>query len=764
MGDCCADFDASVHCSAENPSDFTINGVNIEYYDCIEIPGSEQNNYGLVLVGKCPASWTDVNTRLNCEVARDQNDIVGLLPVHDSNKVVYKNIFCAQCHGKSIEDVTFWKLEAQCLGPCPFDPILGLPIPSGTGAGFIVRWPNDDVRPRSCPAHFIDTCASTVTDEQLIAACNSYFAPIHFTPSYVYPEYPQPYRNPHCALCNGVAENLFTEICYNCVPEACSSAAPDEPCGASVCPRGVDFLTVEALFNFNNFENNEYGQTASCAQGTVFDPFLKECRSLSCPPDFVLVEETCQPLHPPDPRINNSEIIGTDVSTKSFSCLIGYLGVNSPSELGIIQAVASELRQEIVTCIAEDIGCITTGTSTVSVALLFNTDMELSNFMGALEPELEANDHRTPLCNVTSVTTYIRYSRQFALPTYCDEFKANLSETFGTDSASQILLNYGQYEFNETTANYTSTIALSSCLVNTVLNCTATVALNQSEFVMNTKDDSVYIEISNTSIVRNEYLLLSDGTIQICSTFEPPPVPETRRSALDITAVVCGWLSVLCLIATLITYLVFATLRNLAGKAVMNLVIALLLGYLGLLLAGFFLDNDAACSAWAIVTHFFWIAAFSWMMLFAFNIARTFARRGVSTRRPGDRSFFKFMTFGWTIPSVVVAICLGLHFCKCTSIDFRYGNPDEKSCFLRGPKAVLFALVIPISILLLLSVSFFLFMAVQLRQRRSAGKMARTGTAAEQISYEAVIYLRVRLCLFVYFFLDHKVIITKYSL
>ena len=113
FGDCCADFDVNLHCAAENPADLSIDGINIAYYDCIGLPGFIEDNHGLVLVTKCPKSWTEVNTKLNCEVERNITDIIGILPVYNSLNITFKNIYCATCHGVDPLNVTFWDVEAR---------------------------------------------------------------------------------------------------------------------------------------------------------------------------------------------------------------------------------------------------------------------------------------------------------------------------------------------------------------------------------------------------------------------------------------------------------------------------------------------------------------------------------------------------------------------------------------------------------------------------------------------------------------------------
>ncbi|XP_072028125.1 uncharacterized protein [Amphiura filiformis] len=748
MGDCCPDFDSNIHCSLDDPSDNTINGVSMDYYECVGVPGSERNIKGLVLVAKCPDSWNDINTRLNCEIKRNVSDIVGLIPVHDAHKVVYKNIYCALCHGMSMDDVTFWTVNAAYdpyRGSGVIDPELGIFEPEGEFVGYAVNWPDAAVRPRSCPVGFIKNCPSDFKDAKIISACQSYFAPIYFN-QLLYTEYPTPYKNPHCALCNGVPENLLTKHCINgpCIPGRCSAEMPEAECNPTRCRAGGFsgfFLTVEALFNFNDLQNDAFGDPNACPDDDVYDPFLKQCRSLSCPPEFILVDNTCNPLNPPDSKITETEVKGTDISINGFNCLLDIIGFKSSSETGATQIITTEMHQKIINCVAENIGCVVSETSTVSLAFLFQEDPELSNFVNKIDLVLEnLTDESTTICNVTNVATYINYSDKHVLPLHCDQFASNASEIFNITDKQ--VLSYAQYDFNTKNISAAYTRPSKSCLINTELNCTVMVSLNQSDYHMMTNDNSIFILAANETLTKDQYLLLADGTILICFSAMSPA--RVIRSALDITAAVCGWLSVIALIATVITYLVFTSLRNLAGKAVMNLAIALLFGYLGLQLAGFFLISDEACAAWAVVTHFFWIAAFTWMMLFAFNIAKTFSSRGVSARRnSGGSSFWKYFFIGWAIPTVVIAVCIGMHFCNCTPMTFHYGSLEENICFLRSSKAVLLAFTVPISVLLFLSISFFIFMAVNLRRQHSAGKLARTGGAVEEIAYEVSIYLRL---------------------
>ena len=432
------------------------------------------------------------------------------------------------------------------------------------------------------------------------------------------------------------------------------------------------------------------------------------------------------------------------VSIRSLGCLLEILGFSTISETGAIQGVATELRQEIKTCLQDGIRCVTTLSSTVSVELLFQEEMELITFETAANALFDDQKNKTTFCNVTSLITQIRFSDKLATPPQCAQYIHNTSEVTGIfnshNNSYDTVMSHGKYEFDFVNENYTSKIAPAVCAINTNLNCNATITLNQSEFVLNTQDNSVFLPASNTTLKSVEFLLLSDGMIQICPFTLATVEITKRRNVLDIIGAICQSLSIIALLATLITYTLFATLRNAAGKAVMNIAGALMVAYLGLLFAGVFSFSNKACTTWAVITHYFWIAAFAWMTIFAFGIAKTFSGSLASGRRSDGGYFWKYMLFGWSIPSIVIIICIALHICGCT--DFSYGILEENVCFLHG-NAILYALVIPISVFLILSVSFFIFMAIHLRRQRSSSRLVRSGGTAEEISYEVAIYLRV---------------------
>ena len=87
-------------------------------------------------------------------------------------------------------------------------------------------------------------------------------------------------------------------------------------------------------------------------------------------------------------------------------------------------------------------------------------------------------------------------------------------------------------------------------------------------------------------------------------------------------------LSIISLCFLLSVYLSFKELRNLPGKCLINLCLALLCYKAIFLSISKSKEVDVLCKAVAIFLHFFILAAFSWMSVMAFDTANTFTVQG----------------------------------------------------------------------------------------------------------------------------------------
>ena len=82
-------------------------------------------------------------------------------------------------------------------------------------------------------------------------------------------------------------------------------------------------------------------------------------------------------------------------------------------------------------------------------------------------------------------------------------------------------------------------------------------------------------------------------------------------------------MSMLSLVLLLITYVLFAELRNVPGKIIINLAISLLL-YQSVFFSAVKNDDPDTCFAVAVLLHFFVLSSFTWMNVMAYDVRRTF--------------------------------------------------------------------------------------------------------------------------------------------
>ncbi|XP_020617009.1 uncharacterized protein LOC110054970 [Orbicella faveolata] len=165
-------------------------------------------------------------------------------------------------------------------------------------------------------------------------------------------------------------------------------------------------------------------------------------------------------------------------------------------------------------------------------------------------------------------------------------------------------------------------------------NCTTVIAFNESDYER-LSNGSMYLKLhdkiysNNTFTIRGKRLLLCANFSRNFTATERGPgmrrkVIKTRasRSLQLLTSIGCI-LSMISLILLLITYILFAELRNLPGKIIINLAISLLL-YQSVYFSAVKNDDPDTCLVVAVLLHFFILSSFTWMNVMAYDVHRTF--------------------------------------------------------------------------------------------------------------------------------------------
>nr|CAH0099074.1 unnamed protein product [Daphnia galeata] len=141
-------------------------------------------------------------------------------------------------------------------------------------------------------------------------------------------------------------------------------------------------------------------------------------------------------------------------------------------------------------------------------------------------------------------------------------------------------------------------------------------------------------------------------------------------------------------------------------------------------------DPGYTCIGLAVVTHFFFLATFSWLHVMCFDIWKTFRK---STPKPFNRrvgtSFIAYSIVGWGYPFLIVLT--GQVFDRI--VDYRGGNNsviiqplfgEGQSCWFNEWKSIFLYLYGPVAVIILANVSFFALTAVQLCRTRKDSALA----------------------------------------
>lgn len=168
---------------------------------------------------------------------------------------------------------------------------------------------------------------------------------------------------------------------------------------------------------------------------------------------------------------------------------------------------------------------------------------------------------------------------------------------------------------------------------------------------------------------------------------------EHVRKSEEILNKVQGYFSLLSnlaslifLLATLLTYVLFKELRNLPAWNIINLTVALIIAQGSFLVGSFVNSNRIICFIESIFAHYGFLAAFFWMNIIAFDLHRNFRKKSshiilhfvtLKERLP------KYLLYGWLSPLLIVLISIIIDLTVKLPMDDSYFKPCYAG-FLEG--------------------------------------------------------------------------------
>lgn len=324
-----------------------------------------------------------------------------------------------------------------------------------------------------------------------------------------------------------------------------------------------------------------------------------------------------------------------------------------------------------------------------------------------------------------------------AAPLYISERQGNKTTIFS---------NVGLYTSDSTTVEYaidipdriiqgfvTEVLEADSYLpVTEVLKC-AKVYFNISK---KNEIDNVPLRINETSgtafhVRSNRFISFESfrvedvGAVAVCAdklygqldvvVLNPTALGSTFSSQLGAVAVVCQAATGLFLVLVLLLFCLFPELRTLGGKTTMGFVATLLLAVLLLEVGMYMKKMPSLCVLFGIGTHFFFLSAFTWVLVCAFHAFRV-ARHVFAASNPDEcenksRLYAKHVAVSFVIPSaVVVATLLGNFVGNPNNcfLDLGYGR---EICFVSNRWSLGLAAIFPICLVLLVTLLLFVIAA-----------------------------------------------------
>lgn len=249
--------------------------------------------------------------------------------------------------------------------------------------------------------------------------------------------------------------------------------------------------------------------------------------------------------------------------------------------------------------------------------------------------------------------------------------------------------------------------------------CTV-IRLNQSEFVYIDYNQTVlylgHIPFINPVLLYGQYESFPDGDLAVCVHANTElPLALLIESYLGITLTS---ISIIAMTCTVITYILFAELRNLPGLAVLNLCVSNILFDLTFLASSAISvpRDDNLCLIASIIAHYEGLAAYFWTNVMAADLYLTLGRWSAAPRSP-SKILPRYMLYAYGLPLVIVSIAVTIQFCNCTGpFTIDYGL---LICWINNPTANLIFFGIPLGLALLANIVLFVMTIVVVQRSLS---------------------------------------------
>ncbi|XP_063439695.1 uncharacterized protein LOC134720991 [Mytilus trossulus] len=508
-----------------------------------------------------------------------------------------------------------------------------------------------------------------------------------------------PYKNYFCHVCI-----TGTGITFIWLQSPQVTPSITEPTGI-IGPLPKSFREIFALEVFDDLQDNKIEKI--CNKTQIFDEHKHECRDIICYPGRILTNNGCVPLLPF--TSNLGYILSLTLRAKATST------INKTTQF--LDTVENSFFIFLQTYL--NVNGLLRGSSALHVNLRCSTTLIEGTFIDiTLDQKIFINETvdrsliEKQIINLTHSTFSILYSNvlfEFSIKQYrkLHNFpgrtkRFNSAETCGYERFRTIT-NAHWYTYSE---------------VSGLLVCEQ-VEIDDSEFQIDKDNKTLILNISESmKHYGNEYILMSDKKARLClkdykDIFASQPDFENPEiTLLGILMTSCTLLSLMCLFLTFIAYCLFSTLRSLPGNNNMCLVFAMFFAHLLFQFGLYATQSNSICILIGIFMHMFWLAEFGCLSVCSFHMFRVFRSKILlySSGQSGyNKVLFSYVLYSYGLPVLIVSINMITTFLHDGS--FGYGG---RMCFLNRPTAIIVTFIIPITLVCLTNIYFFIVTSVKI--------------------------------------------------
>ncbi|KAI8794729.1 adhesion G protein-coupled receptor E3 [Biomphalaria glabrata] len=313
--------------------------------------------------------------------------------------------------------------------------------------------------------------------------------------------------------------------------------------------------------------------------------------------------------------------------------------------------------------------------------------------------------------------------------------------------------------YTECTEGYFSVINEGQLItINNILTC-GHVTFNTSEYELNVLDNAsppdftVTLDLNVTKVTLSEaqdlnYLLIEEsGELKVCWEILEKKLKEIQDAdksvkeksdvALYAVSLACSVVSLVCLVLTIMTYLIHPILRTFAGKNNMMLSLSLLLAQTSLLAAVHIEYTGNVCTFLGMSTHFLWLWMFSWTFICSLDMFLVFTAKTRSSCCQDDyKSFIKRCLVSVSLPATVVSVVVAVTYNQTSGQGIGYGS---MRCFLDSLLLTGVALGGPLLVIVLCNTAFFVTTVVKIHKVRQL----KTSDLKKEEQSNLIVYVKL---------------------